>query len=290
MKRHILYAVLPLITILLLFVTAATCSFCGIQLDTNTSGQADSGSEHKTENNASEPVHVQDTETDESDHANGEDSADENTSVDEEHLQENDDSSVENDNDNADEPEADQSADDEEQVDIIEEIVIGVVNNETGCINTGSTSGDAAYTEYIFIGDSTDGGSVAGFLSFDITGLEGLEIVSAALNMHINEEIGDDLSFLGYLRIGAIQYGTGTLKLSDGNIPAELLIQLPNHTTNIRYGDSSLADELQKNINALNERLQFKIWWSNPGSNDDNDADGLKYMKEDVWLTIQIIE
>jgi hypothetical protein len=164
---------------------------------------------------------------------------------------------------------------------------LSVVGRESGCININGDAGDAAYTNEIYIGDSTDDGNVSGFISFDITDLAGVEIVSAVLTMDLFEVVGDNRAFLGNLWIGNLDYGTGTLRVSDADIPANKIIQLPNSTTNINTGNNELANELQKNTDASDERFQLKIYWSHPSSNEDGGPDGLKYQKEDVSLTIQ---
>jgi len=49
MRRNILYIILSIITILCLFITAATCSFCGMQLDTGSSEETEEESSTATD-------------------------------------------------------------------------------------------------------------------------------------------------------------------------------------------------------------------------------------------------
>jgi len=223
MRRNKLFIILAIITALSFFTTALTCNFCGMKLDT-----APSEEESVTES----PVKSEETASKETE--------EEAETVAEETIAEQ----------TAEEETAEETIEEETVSEESEEEVttanFDVVSNETGCINIGGYGGDAAYTNYIYIGDSTDGGSSSGFISFDISDIAGAEIVSAMLTMELSEEVGDDWSFLGYLRIGTIDYGTGTLRLSDGNIPANLIGQFPNTTTNIRYSSDELIDELQK--------------------------------------------
>jgi len=166
----------------------------------------------------------------------------------------------------------------------IKEAELSVVKDETGQI---AISEDWAGRGDIYIGDDDGDRYVNGYISFDITDLAGLDVVSVNFNMDLNEECGDR-SYLGNFRIGTLDYGTD-LSVSDRDIPAKLLVQLPNSTTDVSYSSNELADELQKNINAASDRFQLKIYWSNPHTDEDGIADGLRY-REGVYLTVQYTE
>jgi len=92
------------------------------------------------------------------------------------------------------------------------------------------------------------------------------------------------------LRIGTLDYGTGLLSVSDGEIPAKLLVQLPNSTTDISYSSNGLADELQNNINEASDRFQLKVYWSHPQANEDEIRDMLQYKQEDIYLIARYLE
>jgi len=169
-------------------------------------------------------------------------------------------------------------------------VSLNAVVRETGSINIGGSEGDDTYTGEMYIGDSGDNGMSTAHLSFNITDLAGVEVESATLTMEIFEVVGDNISFLDYLRIATTNYGARPLRVSDASITGNRIAQLPNSTTNISCSSSELINELQRKIDASTDRFQLKIYWSNPNSNDDGGPDGLKYQVEDVSLTIQYRE
>jgi len=172
----------------------------------------------------------------------------------------------------------------------ISEARLDVVPEETGQI---ANNEDWATLADIYIGDGGGDRYVNGYISFNITYLAGVEVVSATLTMDLDRECGDR-SYLGNLRIGTLDYGTGPFtvpsSVSIRDIPAKLLIQLPNSTTDVSYSSNELADELQKNINAASDRFQLKIYWSHPHTDEDGIADGLLYLQGDIYLIVQYTE
>ena len=169
----------------------------------------------------------------------------------------------------------------------VNEVSPELVYDETGMIEA---NGSRAITGYVYAGDMHDSDEYFnGYISFDISDLTGIEVVSVTLTMNLDSEHGNR-SYLGNLRIGTIDYGTGALSASDADIPAELLVSLPNSTTHISYSSDELADELQKNINSGKDRFQLKLYWSHPGSNLDDASDGLIYAQDDIHLAVQYIE
>ncbi|MCJ7471510.1 MAG: hypothetical protein MUP02_01690 [Actinobacteria bacterium] len=166
------------------------------------------------------------------------------------------------------------------------EIRLSVVSEETGRTVIGESW---ANNPDIYIGDSSSDGYVNSYISFDIKGLAGAEIVSVTLTMLLAEEFGNR-TYLGDLMIGTMDYGTGLLNESVGDIPSNLLVQLPSHTTDINYSSSDLKDELQKNIDSESDRFQLKFYWQNPQTNKDGTPDGLLYLKQDINLVVQYIK
>ena len=164
---------------------------------------------------------------------------------------------------------------------------MGVVPDETGYIEVNEN--------YVFPGGihvgTSDNIYSNGYISFDITDLAGAEVVSVTLRMDLDRrEYGEygDRSPLGNLRIGTLDYGTGQLSLSARDIPAKMLVQLPNSITDISYSGDELANELQKNIDAASDRFQLKVYWSHPSI--DGVRGGLRYLQEDIHLTVQYTE
>ncbi len=162
---------------------------------------------------------------------------------------------------------------------------LDVVPGETGMIANNSDS----VMESVYIGDLPDNTYFNGYLSFDITGLAGVEVISATLNMNSFEEEGDR-SYLGNFRIGTLDYGTGPISRADGDIPAEMLVQFPNSVTAISYGNDNLRSKLQESIDASKTRFQLKLYWASPHSNEDGIADGLEYHNETIYIMVFYVE
>lgn len=153
---------------------------------------------------------------------------------------------------------------------------------------TGMISLDRSYctSGNVYAGDGESNQYFNGYISFDISDLGDVEVISAALIMN-NEGAWRGEPFLGSLRLGVLDYGTGALSSSDGNIGAEMLVQFPNTVTTIDYHESNLLNKLQDKIDAENPRFQIKVYWSNPHSDDDSDPDGLMYTPSGISLRIR---
>ena len=168
----------------------------------------------------------------------------------------------------------------------ISEARLDVVPEETGVI---ATTDDIVVMADIFVGDDGTNKYFNGYISFNITDLAGLEVVSVNFTMELDEEFGDR-SYLGNLRIGTLDYGTGHISRSDGDISAKWLVSLPNSTTDVSYSSNELADELQKNINAASDRFQLKVYWAHPHTDEDGFPDALRYSQSNVHLIVEYLE
>jgi hypothetical protein len=69
-----------------------------------------------------------------------------------------------------------------------------------------------------------------------------------------------------------------------------MLLQLPNSVTDISYSGQALIDELQDRINEGSDRLQLKVYWSHPHSDNDSIADGLRFLQSSIKLFIHYRE
>lgn len=254
MRRNKLYLILAIITIMSLFVTAATCNFCGIQLDTAPSDETKTIPKEEA-NNETGKTDKEDEEA-------------------ETIIEENDGPEIE---------EAEPGM-------TVNELRLPVVPEETGSLPIDDVM---VLLQFVLIGDlgydPEHEAYLNGYISFDISQLEDIEIVSTNLTMALDNENGDR-THLGSLRLGTLDYGTGNLGTAAGTISANMLVQFPNSISDIDYSSDELTDALQKNINAGSERFQMKIYWSHPHNNDDEVADYLQYLKEDIYLTIQYTE
>jgi len=175
----------------------------------------------------------------------------------------------------------------EEEEEEVQEVILDVVEDETGSIASGSPG--QIYNDFVFAGDDNHNENVAGYISFKISSLAGVEIQSVTLRMTSPTERGDRTGF-GFFRIGTLDYGRGLLEISDRDIPASMLIQLPNSTTNVNYSDDNLKNALQNKIDGGSSRFQLIIYWSHPGSDRDGQWDGLEYSPRNIHLIIEYVE
>lgn len=144
----------------------------------------------------------------------------------------------------------------------------------------------AIFASSVLAGDTSDDESISGYISFDISSLAGKEIQSVQLEMMATPVIGNVTSF-GFLRVGALDYGT--LESADRKIPASLLVQFPNSTTDINYGEDNLKNALQGKIDAGGNRFQLKLYWSHPSSNGNGEQDTLAYLFDSIHLRVEYI-
>lgn len=144
----------------------------------------------------------------------------------------------------------------------------------------------ARFASSVIAGDTSDNESISGYISFDISSLAGKEVQSASLEMTAMPVIGNVTSF-GFLRVGTLDYGT--LEVADRNIPASLLVQLPNSTTDINYGEDNLKNALQSKIDAGSNRFQLKLYWSHPSSNGNGEQDTLAYHFDSIHIRVEYI-
>ena len=169
----------------------------------------------------------------------------------------------------------------------LNETSLETVYNETGYISDGGLHPTVGA---VYVGDGNDPDKYYNaYLSFDISSLTGKEVVSSSLIMNLQSEHGNR-SYLGNLRVGTLDYGVGTLSGADADIPAEMIVQFPNSTTDINYSGDSLREKLQEKINAEGIRFQLKIYWSHPSSNLDDISDSLLYNLDTIHLFVQYIE
>ena len=153
-----------------------------------------------------------------------------------------------------------------------------------GKINTGGG---------LFAGDSAAGSGyignkpVRGYVSFDITGLNGKIIDQAILTFNINSIYGVPDPAFGGIWVGVVDWGAEALVLTDFGLP-QVGIQLFDMSGggNITCDTATLKTQLQNAINDGKSRFQIRI--SHPGiaSNLNNTWDGWSYLQAGVNLNI----
>ena len=197
MRKNKLYVFLSILTIIFLFGTAAVCTQCGASID---KAIGDLGDNVDEEPQGTEPQGKQPSGTEPDETPPGEE--------------------LPPDEEQEPEPEPEEEAEEPEEEET-KETRLDVVPDETGFIEVTDTFVHSP--EGIKVGTS-DRIYKDGYISFDITDLTGVEVVSVTLRMDLNREFGDR-SYLGNLRIGTLDYGTGPLRMEARDIPAKMLVQ-----------------------------------------------------------------
>jgi len=166
-------------------------------------------------------------------------------------------------------------------------IEISRVEEEGGYIEKDSYVGNGGY---LYIGDTERNNMSKGFISFDITGLEGITIDKAVLSFKSRKVLNDPLD-LGELIIASHWYGDNPIVMVDYNNTG-LMIQSFNKS-DFNCGNNILKSELQKAIDELGgdrTRFQVLIYFSSDSSNGNSIADGWEYNQEDIKLGITVLE
>jgi hypothetical protein len=139
--------------------------------------------------------------------------------------------------------------------------------------------------ESFYAGDSDSNKACRAYISFDITGLAGATINSAAITGIIKTKWGDP-SVLDKMWIGIVDWGVHPIILQDFDLTGTPVQSLStagdgNFTCNI----DALKTQLQNAITAGKIRFQVRIHMSVPG-NSNNAWDGFEYKQSEVNLAV----
>ncbi|MDD3818408.1 MAG: PKD domain-containing protein [Actinomycetota bacterium] len=161
------------------------------------------------------------------------------------------------------------------------DIAVPRIDSEGGYIEYGGNNGSSIYA-----GDSENNLPCSGFVSFDISGLKGGKVQSAALTLRSAGIKGDPLSFFKKLNINVLSWGKRPIKQDD--FKAEGIFIASYDTPDITCNVSELKAELQKAIDSGKSRFQIRIHFSGPWTNNDGKEDGWEYSQSNVNLKVTI--
>jgi hypothetical protein len=156
-------------------------------------------------------------------------------------------------------------------------------------------TGEGGYIEFgggtyigadIYAGDSDNDRPCSGFISFDISDLDGSIVESASLTLSGVSISGDPLEFLKKLNINVLEWGAEPITQSDFELDGYLIASYDS--PNITCNSSALKEKLQEAINEGKSRFQIRIHFSGPYTDNDNEADGWGYSQSNVDLNVTI--
>ena len=159
-------------------------------------------------------------------------------------------------------------------------------------VNLPKITGEGGYLEYdsqtyagsnVYAGDSADNKPCAGFISFDITSLAGKSIQSATLAFTSATVHSNPMSYADALWINVVEWGARPIVQNDFNLIGIAIQSFTNPA--ITCNAASLKSELQKAINAGKTRLQIRVHFAGPYSNNDGIRDGWEYQQQNINLS-----
>jgi len=146
------------------------------------------------------------------------------------------------------------------------------------------STGDFGLSDWSYtIGDSVFNNTYKGFISFDITGLAGSTIESAALTFELSVANGDPSSFVP-VWVSSAYWGSEPIESGDYNITNDPIKNFS--TSNFTCYDSKLKTYLQNAITDGNERFQIIIFFTGKATDNDNTIDIWTYNKNTVDLDV----
>jgi len=138
----------------------------------------------------------------------------------------------------------------------------------------------------VYAGDSDNNRPCMGFISFDITGLSGKTVLSAALTFSGASVHDNPLSYLDSLWINIVEWGAEPIVQSDFNLVGVAVQSFTNPS--ITCSSETLKSELQKAINAGKSRFQIRVHFSGLYTDNDNRKDGWEYTQASINLNITV--
>jgi len=268
MSKNKLFLLISILTLVILFGTAAACNFCGINLTTDTTATT------TTESDSSETIFESDEET------TGKEQGEETIATEEETVASEEEAEV------VEETEATEAEETEEEV-IGEGSGEGVVftpdvnKNLSGYI----VKDGPVTTRVVMVGDTVSNKEAKGYISFDISELLDTPVVSAELKIS-NIIAAVDPTFADQLNIKVYNYGD-SLDSSDFAVGGDSLASIPTAgLTSINISSNNLIDLINKSITAGTNYFQLKLGLSTPTDND-NTADLFGINLDNVTLTVE---
>lgn len=159
----------------------------------------------------------------------------------------------------------------------------------SGCMSESripSLASDGSGTPSIYVGDSTDGSNVKGYLSFNVNDLSGTIIIEAEVVITHFGRVGDPTSLHGsLLDFYAVNYG-GSLDGSDYRTGSSTgLASMAPESTSFTISVSELIEEIQEVLDDPGrDNFQLKLFFQN--ANTNGDPDGFEIILSNVSLLI----
>jgi len=142
-----------------------------------------------------------------------------------------------------------------------------------GVIEEGGHQGWESLT--IMVGDSVDDLSYRGFLSFDISGLAGKEVVSAEMKFEHFYTVGDPYSLVNKIYLESVYWGTDFIEPGEYNLSGYLLgeYDIPTFTCS----SLELKNALNKAIDYGHDRFQVRLRHKGYKTNHNGIQDSIAY-------------
>jgi len=159
----------------------------------------------------------------------------------------------------------------------------------SGCMSESripSLASESSSAPNIYVGDSTDGSNVKGYLSFNVNSLSGKTIVEAEVVITHFGRIGDPTTLLGSdLDFYAVNYGD-SLDGSDYRTGSYThLTSMAPESTSFTISGSELIEEIQEVLDDPGrDNFQLKLLFQN--ANTNGDPDGFEIILSNVSLFI----
>ena len=251
MRKEKLFTILAILTTLTFFTTALTCTFCGINPPETAI------SEESAEIEAESKKETEQTTSKETKEEIAEETAEE--TFEEETAEESETTAEESTSESVEEHEVAPS----ENISIFPDADLSGVVSETGSVWI--ESGEAINS--IILGDTSEGSTLKGYLSFDIRELHGKTVQSAEMNFKEFDKVNNP-EFAEYIDVKAVNYGN-SLDSDDFAFGGELLARIPTSSAHYSISGDTLKNELQKILNsAETDYFQIKLGLSSKTNND----------------------
>jgi len=250
MRKEKLFTILAILTTLTFFTTALTCTFCGINPPETAI------SEESAEIEAESKKETEQTTSKETKEEIAEETAEE--TFEEETAEESETTAEESTSESIEEHEVAPS----EEISIFPDADLSGLVSETGTVRPASSMGNQ-----IVFGDSDEGDSAKGYLSFNIRELHGKTVQDAEINFSELEKINNP-EFAAYIDVKAFNYGN-TLDSDDFAFGGVSLARIPTSSTHYTISGDTLKNELQKILNSSEtDYFQIKLGLSSKTNND----------------------
>jgi len=137
-----------------------------------------------------------------------------------------------------------------------------------------------------YAGDSSNNKPCAGFVSFDITSLDSLEVVTATLKFSSAASYGNPLEYADAFWINIVSLGSEPIIQDDFNLTGIAIQSFAS--SSVTCNADKLKSELQKAIESGKSRFQIRVHFSGPYSDNDSSRDGWEYLQSNISLVLQV--